>query len=298
MSLAPFVKTGMGVHPTIDLERLREHYKDHPADVWNIGSASDLLGWEAMRDQFGITAPDAVPCDLFVWGIGEPPDRRLTRVGGVPWLPKAVPWPTFGGDTATFFCQFDFRDSKDLDGQLVGETLPGDLLLVFVADEYSVTMSDEDELQFVWVSAEEKDVYTKRDVPDAAYPFDFVTAWGVRYRSVDVPSQWDKAYDIPHEACPGRLAQLPVLWGTKIGGVPYHSQKNHHEVPADYLCQLVSIQVSETTWPWVNNETVLPEGCGDDGIHGDKQNLMIGDLGELTLFMRDDGKITVESSCG
>ncbi|MBB01150.1 MAG: hypothetical protein CMJ47_00730 [Planctomyces sp.] len=298
MTLAPFVETGSGVHPTIDLERLRNHYKNHPADVWNIGSASDLLGWQAMREQFGITDSDAVPCDLFVWGIGEPPDPRLTRVGGTPWLPKAIPWPTFGGDAATFFCQFDFRDSKDLDGQLAGESLPGDLLLVFVAGQHSAMTGDEDELQFVWVSAEETDVYTKTDVPDAANPFEFVTAWGVRFRGEDVPSKWDKAYDITDDAGSGRLWCLPVLWGTKIGGVPYHSQENQHEVPSDYLCQLVSIQASDTTWPWVNQESALPEGFGDDGIHGNKQKLMIGDMGELTLFMRDDGKITVDSACG
>ena len=298
MPLAPFVDSESGVHPTIDLERLRNHYKDLPVDVWNITSASDLLGWEAMRVQFGITAPDAVPCDLFVWGIGEPPDRRLTRVGGMPWLPKAIPWPTFGGKAATFLCQFDFRDSKDLTGQLAGKTLPGDLLLVFVAGEYSALTGDENELQFVWVSAEETEIHTDNDVPDPAHPFEFVTAWGVRYRGEDVPSQWDKAYDIPDEAASGRLWALPVLWGTKIGGVPYHSQENHYEVPSDYLCQLVSIQASNTTWPWVNQESPLPEGFGDDGIYGDKQHLMIGDMGELTLFLRDDGTVTVDSACG
>ena len=298
MKLAPFVQSGSGVHPTIDLERLRAHYPDHPADVWNIGSASDLLGWEAMRTQYGITAPDAVPCDLFVWGTGEPSDRRLTRVGGVPWLPKSTPWPTIRNTVTTFLCQFDFRDSKDLHGQLAGESLPGDLLLVFVADEYSALTAAEEEMQFVWVSAQETDVYTRDDVPKATQPFDFVTGWGARYRGEDIPAQWDKAYDIPDDAGSGKLWCLPVLWGTKIGGVPYHSQENQHEVPPNYLCQLVSIQASNTSWPWVDYETPLDPGFGDDGVYGDKQQLMIGDMGELTLFMRDDGAVTASSACG
>ena len=261
-------------------------------------AASDLLGWENMRAKCGITASDAVPCDIFVWGIAEPPDRRLTRVGGVPWLPKTTPWPTFGNKVATFLCQFDFRDSKDLHGQLAGESLPGDLLLVFVAGEHSALAGDEEEMQFVWVSADEIEVYTQDDVPEATQSFDFVTAWGARYRSEDIPSQWDKAHEIPCDAGSGRPWCLPVLWATKIGGVPYDSQQIHYAPPPNYLCQLVSIQASSTTWPWVDQEQPLPPGFGADGMHGDKQQLMIGDIGELTLFMRDDGTVTASSACG
>ena len=298
MTLAPFVRTGNGVHPVVDLEQLRAHYLNLPADVWNIGSASDLLGWENMRAKFGIADPDAVPCDVFVWGIGEPPDRRLTRVGGVPWLPKSTPWPTFGNTVATFLCQFDFRDSKDLHGQLAGQSLPGDLLLVFVAGEYSALTGDDEELEFLWVSADENDVYTQTDVPAGAQSFDFVTAWGARFRSKDIHSQWDKAYKIPDDAGSGRFWCLPVLWATKIGGVPYNSQENHDAPPPNYLCQLVSIQASGTSWPWINHEQPLASGFGDDGIHADKHHLMIGDMGELTLFMRDDGTVTASSACG
>ncbi len=298
MTLAPFAQTGKGVHPFIDLEQLRDHYPDLPAKVWNIGSASDLLGWENMRAKFGIAAPDAVPCDIFVWGIGEPPDRRLTRVGGVPWLPKSTPWPTFGKTVATFLCQFDFRDSKDLHGQLAGGSLPGDLLLVFVAGEHSALIGGNEELRFVWVSAEENEVYTQYDVPAGAQSFDFVSSWGARFRSKDIPSQWTKAYEISETAGSGRLYCLPVLWATKIGGVPYNSQDNHHAPPPDYLCQLVSIQASSTSWPWINHEQPLPGGFGDSGIYGDKQALKIGDMGELTLFMRDDGTVTASSACG
>lgn len=298
MTLAPFVQARNGVHPVIDLEKLRAHYPGLSDDVWNIGSASDLLGWENMRRKFGIAAPDAVPCDVFVWGIGEPPDRRLTRVGGVPWLPKSTAWPTFGDIAATFLCQFDFRDSKDLRGQLAGEPLPGDLLLVFVANEYSALSGDEEELRFVWVSADENEIYTQDDVPERARSFEFVTAWGARFRSTDVPSQWEKAHEIPDDAGSGRLWCLPVLWATKIGGVPYDSQENHHKAPPNYLCQLVSIQASCTSWPWVDHEQSLASGFGDDGIHGDKHHLMIGDMGELTLFMNGDGMVSAGSACG
>ncbi|HHK41181.1 MAG TPA: hypothetical protein ENJ50_02080, partial [Planctomycetaceae bacterium] len=97
MAWAPFVRTGTGVHPTLDFDALLQFYSGFPLDVWNITSPSELIGWEVMRDRYGIRDPHAVPCDLFVWGFREPPDRRLTRVGGVPWLSKDTPWPVIDG---------------------------------------------------------------------------------------------------------------------------------------------------------------------------------------------------------
>ena len=294
MTLAPFVRTGMGVHPTLDLEALVRYYPDLPLDVWNISSPSDLIGWEVMRDRFGIQDPDAVACDLFVWGAGEPPDRRLTRVGGVPWLSKNTPWPVIDGVVTTFLCQFDFRDSRDLIGQRASGELPGDLLLVFVADEDSALFGDEARMRFVWSSADEADIVTAEDVPEPTHPFEFVTTWGVRYRTVDVPSKWEQAYRIPPDAADGRCWSLPVLWGTKIGGVPYNSQANLDEVPPGYLCQLTSIQASDDLpWPWVDREAPLEES-----IHAPKNCLMIGDMGELTLFLDEDSVVRVESACG
>jgi len=290
MQLAPFVRTGSGVHPTIDFAALHRCYPDLPPDVWNITSASDLIAWEVMRERYGIQDPNAVPCDLFVWGTGEPPDRRLTRVGGVPWLPKRIAWPVIGDVITTFLCQFDFRDSRDLKGQRVAGRLPGDLLLVFVAEEESVFRGDERQMRFVWVSANEMDVYTAADMPEPTAGFKFVTAWGARYRTSDVPTKREQAYKI-HE---DEYWKLPVLQGTKIGGVPYHSQENFDEVPPEYLCQLVSIQASaDTKWPWIDREAPLTD-FGDDGIHSHKNDLMIGDMGELTFYLADDGRVTID----
>ncbi len=297
MTLAPFVRIGTGIHPTVDRESLMRCYPDLPVDVWNISSASDLIGWEKGRTLYKIEDDCAVPCDVFVWGVGEPPDRRLTRVGGVPWLPRRTPWPVIGDVVTTFLCQFDFRDSRDLRGQRVSGALPGDLLLVFVADDSAALSGDDQAMRFVWVSAEETDIVTAAEVPKPSCPFNFVTAWGVRYRTADIPSKWEEAYEIPEDAAGGRCWSLPVLWGSKIGGVPYNSQENQTEQPPDYLCQLVSIQASNTRWPWVDREAPLQD-FGSDGIHEDKNCLMIGDMGEVTFFLRDDGSVTVQSACG
>lgn len=295
MLLAPFVHSGSGFHPSLDLGGLLEFYRDLPLDVWNISSPSDLVGWEILRQRHGIAAPDAIPCDLFMWGTGDAPDQRLTRVGGTPWLPKNEPWPEIDGVVPSFLCQFDFRDSTDLVVEL-----PGDLLLVFVAEEDTMLYGDTSRMRFLWVSATETEVIDAAEAPQPTHPFEHVCAWGVRHRSVDVPSCWDRAYEIPEddEGC-GRLSALPVLWGTKIGGVPYHSQENLDAAPADYLCQLVSIQPSsDTPWPWADQETPLTSGFDGDGMHGARNNLMIGDMGELTLYLHDDGSVAVDSACG
>jgi hypothetical protein len=287
MPLAPFIRTDSGVHPMIDRAALLQFYHDLPLDVWNISSPSDLVGWEVLRERHGIVDRKAVPCDLFVWGTGKPPDRRLTRVGGTPWLPKRIPWPDIDGVVPSFLCQFDFRDSSDLVGEL-----PGDLLLVFVAEEHTMLSADVERMRFLWVSSAETDVIAPRAAPRPTHPFEFVRAWGVRYRSVDVPTKWDRAYAIAEKSKGSdRVWSLPVLWGTKIGGVPYDSQSIQRAVPAGYLCQLVSIQPStKSLWPWADRRRPLQSSS--------EHELMIGDLGELTFFLRDDGSISVDSACG
>ena len=292
MTMAPFIDSGLGVHPVLNLTTLFGSFPDYALDVWNISSPSDVIGWEQLREEHNFSGPGSIPCDLFVWGVGDSPDRRLTRIGGVPWLPKKNPWPKIGDVVTTFLCQFDFRDSTDLLGQRVADELPGDILLVFVADEEAMLGGNADEMRFIWVSADESDIISAEDVPLPSNNFDFVTAWGVRYRTMDMPGKWDEAYAIPDDAAGGRCWSLPVLWGTKIGGVPYNSQENYDEVPPNYLCQLTSVQPSSDRWPWVNREAPLAS------IHADECNLMIGDMGEITFFLTEDGSIAVNSACG
>lgn len=224
MELAPFIKLAEGIHPVVDYIQLPSCYPEIKYEVSNISSASNLLGWEKLREQYEIRDSHEVPCDIFVWGVGPSPDPRLTRIGGVPWLPKHRSWPDIDGVVPVFLCQFNFQDSKDLIGQRVAEKLPGDILLVFVADENSATYCDLKEMRFVWVSADEEEVIDQSDVPAPTNPFEFVEAWGARYRTRDIPTKWDQASKMYYSTGIASLWQLPVLWGTKIGGVPYHSQ--------------------------------------------------------------------------
>jgi hypothetical protein len=299
MDLAPFIKLAEGIHPVVDYTQLQSCYPEIEDEVSNISSASDLLGWEKLREQYEIRDSQEVPCDIFVWGVGPSPDPRLTRIGGVPWLPKHQPWPDIDGVIPVFLCQFNFQDSKDLIGQRVAEKLPGDILLVFVADENSAMSNELKEMRFVWVSAEDKEVIDQSDVPAPTNPFEFVKAWGVRYRGRDIPTKWDQAYEIPDGAGEGMVWALPVLRATKIGGVPYNSQDNHRVVPPQFLCQLVSVQASmNTIWPWIDRKDPIKDFSGEDGIYNPGNTLLIGDLGELSIFLDDENKVFITSACG
>ncbi len=301
MKYAPFLRFGPGIHPTIDRRALIETFPDLPVDVWNVTSASNLLGWETLREQYEVREAGAIPCDLFVWGTGQPPNPRMTRIGGIPWLPKRTPWPVIGDVVTTFLCQFNFNDSRDLLGQRVAGELPGDILLIFVAEEASLLYADENHLRFVWVSEAETDIVTAADVPSPTAGFEFVTAWGARYRTKDLPAQWEYVeHTFPEDFLGGNAWKLPVWWGTKIGGVPYHSQECLTEAPADYLCQLVSVQAGESRWPWVDHETPFEFdlATGRFEMYQRENSLMIGDMGELTFFLRDDGTVSASSACG
>lgn len=53
----------------------------------------------------------AIPTDVFVFSLGEPARREVTKVGGLPYRPAADPWPTHpSGRSMTFIGQLCFAD--------------------------------------------------------------------------------------------------------------------------------------------------------------------------------------------
>src|SRR5437879_1094826 len=105
----------------------------HITSPWHICQNEQLRG--EMRDQF-VWGP-AVPVDLFIMADGEPADRHVTKIGGLPYR-SGTPWPTMrdgeppygsatprarmrDGEPLLFLAQFNFSDSKDLSGELPGD---------------------------------------------------------------------------------------------------------------------------------------------------------------------------------
>lgn len=73
---------------------------------------------------------DWIDTDVFVFGLGPSPSPRATKIGGAPFRPRTLAWPTDQhGDQLTFVAQLDFSHSRDVTGDV-----PGDLLLIFAED--------------------------------------------------------------------------------------------------------------------------------------------------------------------
>src|SRR5258708_3866058 len=119
-----------------DFGAWRRHLAFTPAQVrervgWTIAGPEELVAVETVRSKalrFGDLGP-SVPCDIHIFVHGEAPRRDATVIGGVPYRPRTMPWPTRrDGTPMVFVCQFAFHQSQDIFG---ARTLPGDLLLVF-----------------------------------------------------------------------------------------------------------------------------------------------------------------------
>jgi hypothetical protein len=85
MDLAPFIKLAEGIHPVVDYTQLQACYPEIEDEVSNISSASDLLGWEKLREQYEIRDSQEVPCDI----IGAAGFSVGWKSGLIPFIWKA-----------------------------------------------------------------------------------------------------------------------------------------------------------------------------------------------------------------
>jgi hypothetical protein len=81
----------------------------------------------------------AEPMDLFLLSLSEPPTRKVTQIGGVPYRDRSRPWPrTPDGEPIPFLAQFDFSESRDIVGDV-----PADMLLIFGRPEQGAGLTFE-----------------------------------------------------------------------------------------------------------------------------------------------------------
>ena len=86
-------------HAALNPDALRESFVAE-APSWDghaISSPYDLHVVEAVRARHGLGKANGVPTDVFVWGQGEPKDRTVTKVGGLPCWGAETPWPERNG---------------------------------------------------------------------------------------------------------------------------------------------------------------------------------------------------------
>jgi len=268
-------------HPEFDLEAAGKLFTGKSAGLStrHLTSPYHLFDLERGRIECGVKGT-AVNVDVFVIGKGEPKQRDITKVGGLPYWPKGKKWPTHGkGTPYRFLAQFNFSDSTD-----IYPDLPGDILLIFVTNEDDWAF-DSDGYHFEWVDLGIEPINAvpeESELPDV-YPF-----FGVIHRSVDYLSGTFKEGDFYEY----ELDKLLILPGIKIGGAPSFIQDSTQFVPG-FLCQLGSIQaVYDLPYPWVNQEKVHSL----DFARREPQ-LSICDMGTIYFFMDKKGKVSSGMDC-
>jgi hypothetical protein len=197
-------------------------YQHNDADGWSQELADEHLERLAdYRDGEKTEPAEGEPStDRLTFVAGEPPDRFVTRIGGVPYRPASLPWPTRkDGRPMTFFAQICFADSADL------VSAADDVLLIFATEEdghLSGLQSHEPGLHFEWYPLGIKKLIQPKQVPP--------TAWKL----------------LP---CFGRLERLSEadgpIEGAKIGGSQFVIQHEHDDTD-DFLAALGQVRLSAT----------------------------------------------------
>lgn len=273
------------------LARLREEARTQgssPPEACIITGPYDIAVLEQLREEAFATLPDIerVPTDVFVWYRGEPEQRAVTKIGGLPYRSAGKPWPAAASGTPlNFVAQFCFADSRD-----IIPTLPGDLLLIFIEgkqwgtgeDDYDFFWGDYDEQDseviFEWVTLGNFPLTTPTEVPQTHWKI--MPCYAAIHRTWDYPTVDGFAYR--------HIAQhIPTVFeATKIGGICPWVQ-DEEDIPGTYLCTLSSTHPDITeSFPLLN----VPEP-----IHYEawRQNhpLMIGDVGLMNMFINSYGDL-------
>lgn len=226
----------------------------------------DLAVVEQLRQElFAGKRLETAPTAVFVFSEGEPPDRRMTKLGGLPFRSADKEWPCDNqGRPLVFAGQLNFIDIP----AAADPPLPAEILLVFADLDDPLNVNN---LQFEWVRM---DLTGPLAHQAPGHTLDAV--FGVMHKTWDIVAL-DEADFEQIEQC-RRYWLLLELEGTKIAGCPRWIQDD--ETPEGdplFIGSLGSIsRAPSRRWPWVNVEN--PVGDSDENCW------MWGDMGCLYLF--------------
>lgn len=199
---------------------------------------------------------DTSPIDIFVLSIGEPPRRDVSKIGGLPYLRRGEPWPLSRyGDPLPFLAQFDFRESRDLTGDI-----PGTHLLIFG------NLDGEDGFRIVWqndmVAGEMLSVDEIFKAPYAIPQF-----WGTRWRTFNyaeykVDSRFEmNDCELPDGVKLGMYEFALRMGGMTIGRHPF--VLNGQEITRNgerILCSLTMVAPHpDSPFPFINHPNEIRE---------------------------------------
>jgi|GEM_PF-2436013 len=260
------------------------------------GSPSALLGIEYYRrlaKAKGLDLGPSVPVDQFIFGKGEPPERHLTKIHGLPYRPKTLKWPVDEfGEPLTFLMQYSFVDSRDHMG-----SLPGDVLLIFIKNMYVHGCL---RFEFEWQNLGIDDLVMTTPKPALEFP----TCYAVRHRSCDYSDE-----SMAVDALKRLIKRTPYMdekpWvekevlralacypGMKIGGLPYWNDPSglpeDFETAGRFLGAFNGVSVAfDSPYPFAN----VPESLDCTQSTDPSNNLWFYDGLILNFYLNDDGTV-------
>ncbi len=165
-----------------DIDEWRERITisdDSEIEVDSTSGPYDVLVLDSAPESSG---QECDPVDLFVWEIGEPDMRHATKIGGSPYRPAQLPWPTFmassGNEPMVFLAQFCFTNQPN-----IFESLPGDVMLIFTEGG---TFCSNPHFEWYDFGIPDSDLINGQEVPDTTALTDpFVTCFGHVHRTDD-----------------------------------------------------------------------------------------------------------------
>jgi hypothetical protein len=237
-----------------------------------------------------------IPAQYLLYGRGEPETREQSRIGGLPYRPRGLPWPLDKqGHPDEFVCQIDFSDSRSLVAEL-----PGEIMLLFAPVEGVGPLALE------WYPPGLTDLMSVRDFPRFDFTFPML-------RSESVFCYLYETYDFPEAK--GRIQGTRFeTWksfdypcGSKIGGYCKSTAAG-----SEHIFTLESIRlIYGEPYSFVNRKDWEPESfVGKVFSRLDRKIrqlrgarnpcydiLMIGDLGRIHVFKDKDGRFRVTDEC-
>lgn len=208
--------------------------------------ASRELNWQLLglddRNDFKLT-------DVIVWSKDEYRAKPwLTRVGGIPYRDRSIPWPTNGGKSLKFVAQVCFVDSRDLFSQEIP-----DVLLMFVDSPFVNIMGYSDQVIVEWVRIDRSiQLPTPEELETGVFFAKHTCGRICRVREIEATysdlQMWQERSNIV-----SGIEEIDIVFGTKIGGL----NPAGDQLPGDFLCSIGSIFPPGPFLPEVHDEGAI-----------------------------------------